>query len=81
MSKQGRELKYPCTLSCVFRHVILFLRKPFNFLNKAKPRLSRIITEGKPSYREGALAPEIHLPLGDSLLILLLQSHIKKKKS
>lgn len=78
MSKHGRELKYPCTLSCVFRHVILFLRIPFIFLNKAKPRLSRIITEGKPSYWEGALAPEIHLSLGDSLLLLSLKSHIKK---
>lgn len=75
MSKQKREMKYPCTLPCVFRHILLFLRKPFIFLNKAKPRFSKVITEGSSSHWKGVLALEIHLLLGYILLILLLQSH------
>lgn len=78
MSKQGWEMKYPFTLSHVFRHSsISFLRKLFFSLNKAKPRFSKIITGRKSSHWKEALTLEIHLSLGDFLRMLLLQPHIK----
>lgn len=38
-------MKFSSTLSHVFRHIILSLKRTFIFLNKARPRVSKIITE------------------------------------
>lgn len=58
--------------------LIYFIFKETLFLKKPNPGPQKLLLSNKSSHWEGGLTPDIHLPLGDTLLILLLQSHIKK---